>query len=169
MRIRIFDIENKKLIPNEYCWTLPELRAVMQEYEDPIPALSFLYYMYDPFSPYANFPEEDKEELIIGDYPGEYTTEDQVIIDAAEKLQKMYETPSKRLLINAKIGMDKLGTYLANNTPTAGRDGDLAQYSMILTRLGKIQSDFKLLEKAVEDENKELKVRGGKDLGYDQM
>lgn len=154
-------------MPTEDCWLIPELKAVMENYEDPIPALSFLYFMVDPLSPYMNLPEDDKEETIISDYPGEYTSEDDVIITALSKLTTLYETPLMRFYKNAKKGLERLGEYLATTSITEGRDGNLAAYSAALTRMAKISQDAKLLEKMVEEENNSETIRGNKKDSWD--
>jgi len=161
MKIKIFEIDAGGIKPHENCYIVPELKAVIDEYEDPIPALSFLYGMKDPSSPYINVPEEEKEEAIWNDYPGDYTSEDDVIINALAKLDKLYETPVIRFFKNCKISLDKLGTYLATTAITDGRDGNLAAYSVAQTRMGKTMEDFQKIEKQVEKETEQYTTRGG--------
>jgi len=161
MKIKIFDIDAGGVLPSENCYIVPELKAVMDEYEDPIPALSFLYGMTDPSSPYINYPEHEKEELIWADFPGDYTTEDDVIVDALAKLRSLYSTPVTRLFKSAKVALDKLGHYLETTAIEGGRDGNLAAYSTALTRMGKTAEDLKKIEKMVDAELDEYTTRGG--------
>lgn len=161
MKIKIFDVDAGGVLPSENCYIVPELKAIIDAYEDPIPALSFLYGMTDPSSPYVNYPEADKEEIIWADFPGDYTTEDDEMIAALNKLKELYSTPVTRLYRSAKIGLEKLGKYLETTQIEGGRDGNLAAYSTALTRMGKTAEDLKKIEKMVDAEQDEYTTRGG--------
>lgn len=169
MKISIFEIVNGKIIVNQHCLMIPELKAVIDFYEDPLPALAYLYYRYDPASTYLNTPEDEREEIIMIDFPGEYTTEDEVLIEASSKLEKLYMTPTKRYYLDNKILLEKLGAFGRDNEISTGRDGNYASMLSQIKSVGKTIEEFKLLEKIVEQEAEELssKVRGGKKLAYD--
>lgn len=171
MKIKIFDISNGKVVINEECLTIPELKAVVEKYENPIPALCYLYYMFDPSSSYSNNTFDEKEEAILKDYPGEYTTEDEVIIKASEKLQKLYITPTMRFYLDNKILLERVGKFARNSEISSGRDGNINSFQMQLKSLGKTIEEFKKLELIVQQELDEMntRVRGGKKRAYDDV
>jgi hypothetical protein len=105
----LFDIQNGKVIINVNCLLIPEFKAVHDAYKDPIPAFSFLYYLYSPKGPYCNTPEEDKEEVLFIDFPGEYTLEDEVMIKAIEKIEFFIMTPAYRYYLDNKNSFRKNG------------------------------------------------------------
>lgn len=166
MNIKIFDINESAVTINENCLLIPELKEIVDTYENPIPALTFVYYMTDPMSPYANLNPEEREQSLLEDYPGDYTTDDEPIYKALNKLSLLYETPTMRLLRQAKVGLTTLGNYLEKASITDGKDSNSATFQSALKSIGKISLEFRQLEQAAEDE---LKARGSANIGYDEV
>lgn len=166
MQIKIFDVENAQVRINENCLLIPELKAIVEAYADPIPALSFVYFMTDPLGPYGNLPEDKREELVYKDYPGKYTLDDEPLFKAIDKMRLLYETENMRLLKKARLGLEELGRFLSTSKITDGREGNLQAYTMALSRIGKISMEFADLEKVVKNE---LKARGDTNIGYDEL
>jgi len=167
----IFDLANGKVVINENILLIPELKAVYEFYKDSIPAFSYLHFRYYPKGPYCNVPEEDKEEVILLDYPGEYTLEDEVMLKAIEKMESLVMSPTYRYYLDNKILLEKMGKFGREATVTAGRDGNASVLNSQLSKIGKTIQEFKQLEKVVNQEIEEHKisVRGGKRIAYDQQ
>jgi hypothetical protein len=91
---KFFDIANNRVVLNHNCLSIPELKALVDKYEDPLPAFNYIHYMVDPQSPYANLSDELREETLLKDFPGEYTLEDEEMIAALDKIKMLYITPS---------------------------------------------------------------------------
>lgn len=168
---KIFDIVNKQVVINHHCLSIPELKAVHDKYENPIPAFNFLFYKFDPESPYANIEEDSKDDILIADFPGEYTLEDEEMLKAISKLELLYITPSYRYYLDSKILMEKMGAFVRTCSITTGRDGSLSSLQMMLKSVGKTIQEFKQLEKVILIELAEGKgrTRGDKKKAYDQM
>jgi hypothetical protein len=167
MIVNIFDIHGGKIVINPNCLLIPELKTINESYQDPIPAFCYIHYMTHPKSPYANLEELEKEQLILEDYPGDYTPEEEIIHLATTKLRKLYETPTMRLLRNAKIGLENLSSYIGTAKISEGRDGNITPFQMTLSKIGKIAQEFRMLEKQVDDELGS--IRGNADTGYDEL
>lgn len=165
-----FDIQNGKVVINHNCLSIPELKAIVDKYENPLPAFNFLYYKFDPKSPYANIPEDDKDDIIIIDFPGDYTLEDPEMIAAMTKLELMYITPTYRYYLDNKILLEKLGKFAREQPITSGRDGNFGGMQSQIKGVGKTTQEFKQLEKIVQQELSEGsgRTRGDKKLAYDQ-
>ncbi len=166
----IFDINNGHIVINHNCLLVPELKAVHDLYRDPIPALSFLNYLFDPKGPYCNVPEEDKEEILLGDFPGEYTLEDPEMIAAITKLRTLTMSPTYRFYLDNKKLIEKLGAFAEKAPITTGREGNINAMLSMIKNVGKTISEFKQLEKEVQKELDEHKsrVRGERKKAYDQ-
>lgn len=166
----IFDIENGQVVINHNCLAIPELKAVHDKYTDPIPAFNFLHYMYYPKGPYCNTPEEDKEEILLTDFPGEYNLEDEEMINAMTKIESFIMTTSYRYYLDNKILLEKLGKFARTSPITSGRDGNLTALNAQARSTGKTLSEFKVMEKEINKELDEMriKVRGNKKKAYDQ-
>lgn len=166
----IFDIENGQVVINHNCLSIPELKAVNEKYKNPIPAFNFLHFLNSPKGPYCNVPEEDKEEVLLGDFPGEYTLEDDEMIKAINRLSSFLDTPTYRYYLDNKFLLEKLGKFARNATITSGRDGNLTALNAQIKSVGKTIMEFKILEKTVLQELEEgrSRTRGDKRKAYDQ-
>ena len=69
MLVRLFDVQNGKVIPTEHCYTLNFLKDLMDVYPDTyMQVYQYLFYMTCPnpdMNPFFNLPEHEKEDLII--------------------------------------------------------------------------------------------------------
>lgn len=164
--VSIFDINEGNIIINQNCLLIPELKLIVKEYENPIPVLGYIHFMADPKSPYANLPEDEKEERILEDYPGDYTSDDEPVYKALEKIKRLYETASMRFLADAKAGLKTMGDYLRKAQIIEGKDSNFATFQSGLKSIATINRQYKELEKDVEEE---LRVRGQGNLGYDEI
>lgn len=166
----IFDILSGQVVINHNCLSIPELKAVHDKYKDPIPAFNFLHYLYSQKGPYCNTPEDDKEEVLLTDFPGEYTLEDEEMIKAMEKLESFIMTTSYRYYLDNKYLLEKLGKFARTTAITSGRDGNLTALNAQARSTGKTLMEFKVMEKEIQkeiDENK-TRTRGDKRKAYDQ-
>ena len=69
MLVKLFDIQNKKVIPSEHCYSIRTLKTIMDNYPDTYMSV-YLYIFYmtcpDPdMNPFFNIIEHEKEEVII--------------------------------------------------------------------------------------------------------
>lgn len=167
MTIKIFDIDSGRVVINENCLLIPELKKIVDKYKDPIPALCFVHFFCDPKGPYANLSEKERESLLLADYDGEYTLEDKEITEALKTIKRKYKTPTMGLLENSRRGLDTLSDYLATAKITEGRDGNLAAFTAALARMGKIAQEYRALEKLVDEELGN--IRGDAETGYDEF
>lgn len=171
--IRLFDVHNGKVIPTEHCHTIKWLKAIMDEFPDRdahIKIYSYIFYMTCPSqeNPYYNVPEDDREDIIHEDIDIDFDTENDVIIEAIERAEKLYETPTLRAYVGLKKMIDNLAVYMGSTKIEHGRDGNISALVQAAKNLQSIRESFKGLSKDLAAEQ-ETKVRGSKKLGYDQM
>ena len=165
--VKIFDIEGGNIAINENCLLIPELKKIVEIYPEPIPVLGYIHFMSDPRSPYMNLPPEEREEIVLNDYYGAYTPDDEPVFKAIEKVKKLYETPSMRLRRKAQKASDNLGDYLEKATFNAdGRDANLPGLLNALKSIRRINQELRGFDNDVEEE---LRVRGQGNLGYDEI
>lgn len=170
MVVRIFDIENGKIIPTEHCYALRFLKDIMDEYEDYLTVYLYLFYMTCPnpdLNPFFHFREEEKEEVILEEIGAEFSTEDSLIVHALERCKQMYETETSRAYYGIKTALDNLGKVLASEVPTFGRDGSAAQLLNIAKNFDQVRQSYKGVYKDLKEEQ-ESSVRGGISIAYDQ-
>ena len=170
--IRLFDIQNNKIIPSEHCYTIETLKNIMDEYpEEYNNVYSYVYYMTCPSSennPFFDCPETDKESIIRKEVGGTFDSDDESIQTAIKFCNKLYETPTSRAYYGIKKFLDKMGESLANEELTFGRDGSSAALLRMAEKFDEVRQSFKGVYKDLQDEQK-ITTRGGVNRAYDQQ
>jgi hypothetical protein len=169
--IRIFDIQNGAVVPTEHCYTIRSLKAIMDEYpENYLKIYQYAFYMtcMNPdLNPFFDVPDIDREELILNELEAEFSTEDEVIINAVDLLKKLYETPTSRAYRGIKTMLDRLADYMENTPIEHGRDGNINSLVNAAAKYQQIRESFKGAFRDLKDEQ-QSSVRGGQSLAYDQ-
>ena len=169
--IKLFDLQNGKVIPTEHCYTIGYLKDIMDEYpEDYISIYAFLFYMTCPnedLNPYFNLKEDDKETTILQDVNANFTTEDSLIITALNNIKELFETPTSRAFRGIKIALDNMADVMSETKPTFGRDGSATALLRIAKDFDDVRQSYKGVYKDLQDEQA-TRTRGGGSLAYDQ-
>lgn len=171
--VKLFDIHNGAIVPTEHCYTLNFLKDIIEIYPEEHPnILLYLFYMTCPnpdINPFFDVPERDKEELIMSSIDsGGFSTEDEPILYAMQMCKKLYETPTYRAYIGMKSMLDRLANYMEITPIEHGRDGNINSLVNAAAKFEAIRMSFKGAYKDLMEEQKS-QVRGGAQLGYDQM
>ena len=171
MIVKLFDIQNGKVIPTEHCYTLKALKVVMDNYpDDYLKIYQYLFYMTCPnpdLNPFFYTPDLDKESLILEQIDAEFSTEDQDIYIALQFCQRMYETPTSRAYKGIASMLDRLGRYMETTPITHGRDGNITALVNAAKNYEAIRASFKGAYKDLQEEQSS-RVRGGIGMAYDQ-
>lgn len=154
----VFLVENGEIILNEHILLIPVFRAIKDHYKDPLPAFKFLRYKYDPESPFFGVPEAEKDDTLLDEFPGEYTLEDQVMVNAIIWIENKI-TPKQRYLLDCKLLLEKIGAYGRTTEIDSGRDGNISAFLTQVRNMGKTVTEFAQVEKMVEQELEEIKTR----------
>jgi hypothetical protein len=172
MTIKLFDIQNSKVIPTEHCYTLSTLKKIMDKFpDDYLKVYQYLFYMTCPnpdMNPFFNTVEDDREEIILNEIDAEFSTEETEIQEALAFCIKLYETPTSRAYNGIRKMLDKLGKYMETTPITDGRDGNITALINAAAKYQQIRESYKGAYKDLQEEQKSH-VRGGQGLAYDQM
>ena len=170
--VKLFDIQEGVIIPSEHCYALKFLKDIMDEYpESYMKVYLYLFYMSCPnpdMNPFFDTPENEKEDLILSQINPDFSTEDESILYALEMCKKLYETPTYRAYIGMKHMLDRLAKYMETTPIEHGRDGNINSLVNAAAKFEAIRMSFKGAYKDLMEEQKSM-VRGGQQLGYDQM
>jgi hypothetical protein len=171
MIVKLFDIQNGKVIPTEHCYTLKALKVVMDNYPDNyIKIYQYLFYMTCPnpdLNPFFYTPDLDKESLILDQIEADFSTEDEDIYIALQFCQRMFETPTSRAYKGIASMLDRLGRYMETTPITHGRDGNITALVNAAKNYEAIRASFKGAYKDLQEEQSS-RVRGGIGMAYDQ-
>lgn len=169
--IRLLDIENNTVIPTVHCKTLKWLSIIENDYPKSFMKIySYIFYMSCPSqeNPYFNVPVDNREDLVIEDLGIDFSLEDDVILEAVKKATVMYQTPTVRAYQGITTMLDNLTDYMSTTQVTAGRDGNINSLLRIAKEFDAIRQSYKGIAKDLEAEQ-QAHVRGGQELGYDQI
>lgn len=169
--VKLFDIANGVVVPSEHCYTLKDLKAIMDNYPDNhVDVYAYIFYMTCPnpeLNPFFDVVEHEKEELVMRQLNPTFSTEDEVIIRAVKLCQKLYETPTLRSYMGIKKMLDRLAYYMETAPIEAGRDGNIMALVNTAAKFEDIRQSFKGAYKDLMEEQQST-VRGGQNLAYDQ-
>lgn len=172
MTVKLFDIQNNKVVPTEHCYTIGSLKKLMDEYpDDYLKIYQYLFYMTCPnpdLNPFFNIAEDDKEEVILEQIDSEFSVEDDSIREALQVCKKLYETPTSRAYNGIKQMLDRLAAYMETTPISHGRDGNINSLVNAAAKFQQIRDSYKGAFKDLEEEQ-QSRVRGGAGLSYDQM
>jgi hypothetical protein len=172
MIVRLFDVQNGKVIPTEHCYTLEFLKDLMEAYPDTYMSVyQYLFYMSCPnpdLNPFFNLPEHEKEDIIIEQVGLEESTEDSKIRYSLDMCRKLYETPTYRAYVGIKSMLDRLARYMETTQIEHGRDGNINSLVNAAAKFEQIRNSYKGAFSDMKEEQ-ESQVRGGAGLAYDQM
>lgn len=169
--IKLFDIQNGKVVPSEHCYTLSFLKNIMDAYPtEYMNVYSYLFYMTCPspdLNPFFDVPEVDKEELILKEVDIDFSLDDEMITDALKMCEKLYQTPTYRAYMGIKTMLDRLARYMETTEIEHGRDGNITALVNAAAKFEQIRQSFKGAYKDLMEEQ-QSQVRGGQNLAYDQ-
>lgn len=171
----IFTIRNNKLeiVPENLI--IPEFRTIYdrdtsKDKEAAFAELAYVYHIADYKSVYNNLTDEDKHKQIIKDYLPNGYNPDSEVKTAIAKYRLLQETPSMRLLLDARGAIDKVRKYF-KDVDLAAVDGKgslinkISDLTNSMGNIGKIiESIDKLEEKVKKEQLRDTKIRGQKDI-----
>jgi hypothetical protein len=171
MLINLFDIENGVLRPSIACYAIPWLKKIMDEYpENYIQVYSYIFFTTctdGSINPYINLPEDEREYVVLSDLgPLKFSLEDTIVLQTIDRCNKLYETPTLRILKGAKIMLDTMASTLSEGTLTFGKDGNATDIRGIMKEIRTYTEDYMKLELLVKEE--QSKVKGDKAIPYHQ-
>jgi hypothetical protein len=170
--VRLFDLENSKIIPTEHCYTLKALSDIMTTYpDDYMKVYAYLFYMTCPnpdLNPFFDMDEADKEELILREIQATFSLDSDCIANAISLCKQLYETPTSRAYTGIKSMLDRLATYMEETPIVHGRDGNITALVNAAAKFQLIRESYKGVYKDLQNEQ-QSHVRGGQGLAYDQI
>ena len=171
MLVRLFDIQNGKVVATEHCYSIKSLKDIMDEYpEEHLKIYTYLFYMTCPnpdLNPFFNVPEHEKEEIICSEVDVDFSLEDDLVIKALATCRKLYETPTYRAYMGIKTMLDRLARYMESTPIEHGRDGNITALVNAAAKFQQIRESFKGAYKDLAEEQ-QSQVRGNIGLAYDQ-
>lgn len=169
--VRLFDVQNGKVIPTEHCYTLKFLKDIMDKHPDEYMKIyTYLFYMTCPnpdLNPFFHYRDVEKEEEVYREVDGDFFAEDDEIQHALRMCQKMYETETSRAYNGIKKALDNLADYMSRTSITDGRDGNISQIANVAKNFDAIRQTYKGVFRDLIEEQ-QSSVRGGQNLAYDQ-
>jgi hypothetical protein len=152
--MKIFNLANNKVVFDTELLLIPEFKALWDADKNKTKDLAFkqfayIYFIIDSGSPYSNFPEHKRKELVGKDiFKGE-VKETPALKAAMDKYVQMSESPTQRLLTSVKSKIDDVASFLKNTEIT---EDSLAPVLKAIESTSKLVSQLATLEDAVNKE-----------------
>jgi hypothetical protein len=144
----------------------------MDEYgDDAGKVYAYIFYMTCPdpdMNPFFNVLDYEKEELVLREVDADFSTDDDMIVNAIEFCRKLYETPTFRAYKGIASMLDRLARYMETTEIEHGRDGNINSLVNAAAKFEQIRASFKGAYSDLKEEQKSS-VRGGQGLAYDQL
>lgn len=177
--MKAFDIQGDHVTFTAEFLAVPEFKAIWNRDKTKgkaraIKELSYVAFLCDNtmYNPYRGYSEEVRGEILISDFVGDKLWKpDELIKKAVDKLHKLLETTSSRLLKSSLIASDKLGSYFENIDFSLLDDNGKPVYSARdlasnLSAVGNIIKSLRVLEDQVKKEQLDDNItRGGFEIG----
>lgn len=147
---------------------IPEVKEIVDKFENYEPYLSYICGMTRPDSPYVNIPDEEKEESIIYDVQvtlGEFDFNDPLVEQCITKFKKMYTTKMTALVEELGNEIDRIRNQL-KNTPIimGGMEDNMKIRIALLKDIGRISGEYQKVKEQVDKEMKAA-TKGGHEIG----
>jgi hypothetical protein len=127
--------------------------------------LAFVYHFCDWKSPYAVYPQEERQQKLLVDFLDNKTEllEKEYLQNAISKYQELSQTDSLLLLASARKAVQKLRMYFEQVNPADEEDPGKSATSLMnnLKNVGEIIKRLKDWEEIIKQEKDTLKIRKG--------
>jgi hypothetical protein len=138
--------------------------------DEAVQIYAYIFYMTCPnpdLNPFFDVPETEKEEIILREVDADFSTDDDLIVNAVKTCEKLYQTPTYRAYMGIKAMLDRLAKYMETTDIEHGRDGNITALVNAAAKFEAIRQSFKGTLRDLEEEQQST-VRGGQNLAYDQ-
>ena len=178
--IELLKVEDNYAVPNPEVRALPEFRDLIardrgsngdsqgRKKLQACKELAWIYFMYDPLSPYQALEEEERYPRVgSAVFDDKKYTPDKTVKKAAKRYQEMVTTLPVRLLQSAREGSYTIIKYLKSVDLTDEDEKGKPKHKVndvirALERMGEITDSLEKLEERVKKQrDKEVEVRGG--------
>jgi len=174
----LFDLRDNRIILDPNTIAVPEFLVIWDKdkTKHKVKAekiLTYVYFMCDYNSPYAIYPEDERQKILKQDFMQGYENylEKDMVKEAIRKYKSFQETTSMRLLAAAKVACNKLSDYFHGvDFKELDEDGrPIYNAKDVALNLKAIGGIIESLNKTTEQVKKEIttssRVRGGGEIG----
>ena len=152
--MKIFDLVNNKINFDSSLLIVPEFKNLWDKDKTKTKDYAFkqfayIYFICDSNSPYSNFPEDKRKEIVGKDMFKDEIKINSDLLEAIKKYNDLSESPTQRLLSSVKSKIDGVATFL-NNTDI--NEDSLVSVLKAIESTSKLVSQLATLEDAVNKE-----------------
>ena len=170
---KLFNIVGGVIIPKEDCYIITPLKNIHDKYPDDFPKImAYFHYMNSmrpDDNPYADVPLEQRSDQILYDLSLKIDPDDEYIRKGLKCVEEKYYTTFYGLYRGIKAMLDKVGLKLmSEEIDFSARDGNATAITRLMEKYESLRKSFKQAYKDFEEEQGEMKVRGGGNLAVDE-
>jgi hypothetical protein len=152
--MKIFNLANNKVSFDTSLLLVPEFKTLWEKDKSKTKDLAFnqfayIYFVVDSASPYSNFPEHKRKEIVGKDLFKGQVQENADLKLAMNKYIELSESPTQRLLSSVKGKIDDVAGFLKNTDIT---EDSLGPVLKAIESTSKLVAQLSTLEDAVNKE-----------------
>ena len=171
MLVNLFDVHEGKVVPSQSVYLVPKLKLIKDEFkEDYMKVYTYIFFLTCPdatINPCALLDEAEKDALIQHELqPIRFSLDDEMITDAIEVCEKLYETPVLRTFRAAKKMLEKIGKFLDTEEITYGKEGNATEIRGLMKELNVYWENYNKFAAILKEE--QSKVRGDRAIPFHQ-
>lgn len=169
---KIITIQDGEIVIDESILGVPELADLYWEYfplKESSPGtylipFKYLWALFSPDSPYEYVEESEKKSTVLTDFPVDL--ESFTMLNAIKKCEELFNSPYRRMMKAAKIGVEKVSHYLEDTEITDGKDGNFIGYKNSIIDMPKLLKAYQATESVFKQEMS--KNRGNQQSAVDE-
>jgi hypothetical protein len=167
---KLFDIQGDAVIPKADCYIILPLKNAIDKYGTIICAyLHYMKSMRPSDNPYADVPFNERSDQIVFDLGISLDEDDPIIATALQCVEEKYYTTFYGVFRGMKAMLDKIGMQLLVIDPSFDKkEGNSDAIKGWIKDYEGLRKSFKIAFRDFEEEEGDVKVRGGGALAADE-
>lgn len=167
---KLFDIQGDTVIPKQDCYIIMPIKDAIDKYGTIICAyLHYMKSMRPSDNPYADVPISERSDQLMFDLGITLEEDDPVISTALQCVEEKYYTTFYGVYRGMKSMLDKIGLKLLSEEPSFDKkEGNSDSIKGWIKDYESLRKSFKIAFKDFEEEEGDMKVRGGGALADDE-
>ncbi len=170
---KLIEIEQGSVVIKPICWHIKPLFDIIEFYPDNYDKVIHYFHCMCSLNPndnpFADLPEDEKEEKILRFLGIDIDTDNDIVKDGLECVRECYSTTIYRSYESLKNLQDGINQDLKQMRLTYDKDiGNASNVMSVVKNLSVVKKELKEAKKDYLEEQGDVRGRGGVEMSYDE-